>query len=96
MEAGDRQFNEREASSCRALPQNHHIGMVLQLGSLRQENMAREPGPFQERDEEGPEEVEVRHREEMLDEALAETFPASDPVSLNLRHLRPPNGPPTG
>lgn len=28
--------------------------------------------------------AETRHREQMLDEALEETFPASDPVSVNL------------
>ena len=28
--------------------------------------------------------AELRHREQMLDEALEETFPASDPVSVNL------------
>jgi len=26
--------------------------------------------------------LEILHREEMLDEALEETFPASDPISL--------------
>ena len=29
------------------------------------------------------EETDVKHREKMLDEALEETFPASDPVSLS-------------
>jgi hypothetical protein len=29
-------------------------------------------------------EADARHREELLDEALEETFPASDPVSLTV------------
>ena len=36
----------------------------------------------------GHEEPDVRHREQMLDEALEETFPASDPVSLSLTDVR--------
>jgi hypothetical protein len=36
-----------------------------------------------ERDPVGDEKADVRRREEMLDEALESTFPASDPVSLS-------------
>lgn len=32
----------------------------------------------------GYEETDVKHREAMLDDALEETFPASDPVSLGV------------
>jgi hypothetical protein len=41
------------------------------------------------------EEEKARHIEKLLDEALDETFPASDPVAINVPHEHvDPNTPP--
>jgi hypothetical protein len=45
--------------------------------TLKTENLAEAPEPA------------VSHLEDMLDEALRETFPASDPIAITIDHQTP-------
>ncbi len=73
-------------------PASLRAGIVASIvGSLRQEVcVARASGaaPIGERREHGSktdfESVKKRHEDEALDDALAQTFPASDPVALSI------------
>lgn len=55
--------------------------------------MGLKASPFRGRECQEQVEAEVTHREKMLDEALEETFPASDPVSVDVRDAHLPSGP---